>query len=317
MQWIEPKEQIWVNSYKEMFEDLSSQSNAAIDYCSTDEIYDKFTSDIRYSNLVKDEITLVSAFSDLGLVEQEKEHPNEDLTKLAAMFNWEQLTSERKNYTSLNVGPACYMEKCNPTHKYSVKMNRFTFGTFSDIPENIKKWYTTNLNVVHPKLELIPFGLNNDGPGSSILPNYMGEKKTKLLYVNFQQCTLERVHLNNYFRNCPWATFKNPNLNIETFLQDVSSHKFTLCPLGNGLDSYRIWEALYLGSIPIIPRCPFSAYLEAMNLPVLVTNYDRIFTLNSDELNAAWNLYQKCETNYEPLKKSYWKNKILGMSNDS
>ena len=304
MNIIEPSEHLWIDSYEKMFKDSDK-----VIYVNTDELHKELKKE-KY-HIGDEQFVVVSAASDLTLSEQAVDHPNLDLVKLAAMFDWSSVTSQRDKYPLVQVGPACIISNCVPSDKYSLKTDRFTFNTIPDIPKNIKKLYITNLNVRHSRVEPLLFGLNNSGHGSSILPNYADEKKSKLLYVNMQNCTLERVHLNNHFKQCNWATFKNPNLKIEDFLEDVATHKFTLCALGNAVDSYRIWETIYLGGIAIIPRCTFSAYLESMNLPVYVTDYDRIFQLTPDELNAAWNLYQKCDVNYEPLKRSYWKQRIL------
>ena len=41
--------------------------------------------------------------------------------------------------------------------------------------------------------------------------------------------------------------------NFEISLISIfNKYKFILCPLGNGVDSHRIWETLYSGSIPIV-----------------------------------------------------------------
>jgi len=41
---------------------------------------------------------------------------------------------------------------------------------------------------------------------------------------------------------------------INDYYKEISSSKFILCPSGVGWDSYRIWEALSLGTIPVIER---------------------------------------------------------------
>ena len=38
------------------------------------------------------------------------------------------------------------------------------------------------------------------------------------------------------------------------YLHHIRSHKFTLAPAGNGIDTHRLWEALYMQSIPIVKR---------------------------------------------------------------
>lgn len=50
----------------------------------------------------------------------------------------------------------------------------------------------------------------------------------------------------------------------------VSQYKFIISPLGKGLDCHRTWEALILGTIPIIKRTTISSLFD--NLPVLQVN---------------------------------------------
>ena len=51
-------------------------------------------------------------------------------------------------------------------------------------------------------------------------------------------------------------------------------------PLGNGVDCGRVWQAIYLGSIPIIPRhLNINFYLD---LPILV--YDDLSDITEDFL---------------------------------
>jgi len=42
------------------------------------------------------------------------------------------------------------------------------------------------------------------------------------------------------------------NKEYPEYLSELSEHYFCLCPRGNGLDSHRFWESLYLGVIPVI-----------------------------------------------------------------
>lgn len=54
------------------------------------------------------------------------------------------------------------------------------------------------------------------------------------------------------------------------FLHEVSFHTVVVCPRGNGLDTHRFWETLYLGSIPLVLSDSYMARLgNYLNLPVL------------------------------------------------
>ena len=52
------------------------------------------------------------------------------------------------------------------------------------------------------------------------------------------------------------------------YIETLRRHKFCICPRGNGIDTHRIWEALYLGCVPVIVRADWTpAYSE---LPLLI-----------------------------------------------
>ena len=37
-----------------------------------------------------------------------------------------------------------------------------------------------------------------------------------------------------------------PNMDYHNYLKILSSYKFAICPEGNGIDTHRFWECLYL-----------------------------------------------------------------------
>ena len=63
---------------------------------------------------------------------------------------------------------------------------------------------------------------------------------------------------------------------FSTYGQILTS-KFVLCPPGLGPDSYRLWEVLYLGAIPVIERTQGGWDDLLVDLPVLlVDSYEEI-----------------------------------------
>ena len=87
---------------------------------------------------------------------------------------------------------------------------------------------------------------------------------------------------------------------------NIKKFTFVLSPFGNGMDCHRTWEALSLGSIPIIKGNGFSKMFE--DLPVLVVdNWEQI---TEELLHQTIELFKTKQFNYEKLKLSYWKNMI-------
>ena len=79
------------------------------------------------------------------------------------------------------------------------------------------------------------------------------------------------------------------------------------------MDCYRTWEALYLGSIPIILNSPINSIFE--NLPVLIVdNYEDI---NLELLKNVYDNMTKQKYDYRRLYKGYWQREINSYRNSS
>ncbi len=86
----------------------------------------------------------------------------------------------------------------------------------------------------------------------------------------------------------------------------LAQSKFVFSPPGDGMDCYRTWEALYLGSIPIVISSSLNSIYE--NLPVLiVNNYEQI---NLEFLKNAYESMTKQTYDYRRLYKGYWQKEI-------
>lgn len=185
-----------------------------------------------------------------------------------------------------------------------------------------KKWFGTNVEYDHPDLKPVPLGITNCTNESTVHPIYGDNslffdvlkeplQKQHLLYMNFDIGTYpqERVPLQAAFRGKPWTTEGIPQPTREgrrRFLQDIYRSKFVLCPRGNGVDSHRLWETLYLRSIPIVKRHLTHKGLE--DLPILfVDSWDEI---TEDYLEYKYIEFASRRWNFEKLKMSWWKNYI-------
>lgn len=85
-----------------------------------------------------------------------------------------------------------------------------------------------------------------------------------------------------------------------------------LCPRGNGLDTHRLWETFYVGSVPIVRTGDFSRMLlDETGLPYLEieswTELSDIRTMERlEELNAGLP-----DRDFSALGQDYWRRKIL------
>ena len=90
--------------------------------------------------------------------------------------------------------------------------------------------------------------------------------------------------------------------------RSIRTSKFVLCPSGLSMDSYRLWEAIMLGSIPVVESNPPGLDRAYSNLPVLVVR--NFSDVTPEFLEKAYPCF--CEHaeqfNYNLLKASYWYN---------
>ena len=106
--------------------------------------------------------------------------------------------------------------------------------------------------------------------------------------------------------------FEEPEFTSEgriRYLRNLREYAFTVCPVGNGVDTHRLWEVLYMGGIPIIKK---NRILESLlkDLPhVVVEDWNQINDI--EFLQNAWDrLSGKTDFKFEKLSLEYWINLI-------
>ncbi len=80
---------------------------------------------------------------------------------------------------------------------------------------------------------------------------------------------------------------------------------FEASPQGNGMDCFRTWEALALGTIPIVRKSALDRLYTHHDLPVvIVKDWNEV----SPERLAQWaeDLVPKLETSRHRLSAGYW-----------
>jgi hypothetical protein len=53
-----------------------------------------------------------------------------------------------------------------------------------------------------------------------------------------------------------------PMVTAKEHVERLAKYKYCLCPEGNGVDTHRLWEALLLGSIPIVKNTAFTRVIQ-------------------------------------------------------
>lgn len=196
------------------------------------------------------------------------------------------------------------------------------FGAnINNMPNNLIKWYGQNVCVIHDKIESIPIGLENSMWFKEInkpLKIYNKNKEDKnfknLLYINhnIQTNYSERYKPYEMFKKSEFVTLVNGmnGLNFDDYIDNIFNHKFVLCPEGNGTDTHRTWETLYLRSIPIEKRNINNQFYS--DLPIcFIDSWDEI---TEEFLNNEYERITKNIFNLQKLDFNYWKSKIIKSS---
>lgn len=214
------------------------------------------------------------------------------------------------------------------THNGDLPVSQQLVDYAKTIP-NLKKWFGQNIECTpDPLINSIPIGLENDynfpevQKRRKLRDKVVQEAATptipnRLLYLNYSFST------NRIEREYAWkvskATLKKetvtdrcvdsiPQSEYTSWLNDVVHHHYVLCPRGNGIDTHRLWETLYLGRIPIVKKDTNNTYYE--QLPILFVNDWSEVT----ETLLENNLIRFSNTdnfNLNMLRMSWWTEKIL------
>ena len=196
---------------------------------------------------------LVSAASDAG-PDYNTRHPYQDILRYVNMDGALNPSLEYHDYIC-----RARLEKtrCLKSDKFCNRMYCWTSSTFPKIPKCIHQWYCTNCNIEDPRIIKIPFGV---GPDSVDQLNRtreqfdIGSKESKTyrkdrVLSTWSNSTNERAYIK---ASLDQSIFDIEPCEPSKFFGKLATYKFCLCPEGNGLDSYRILESLYMGCIPII-----------------------------------------------------------------
>lgn len=146
----------------------------------------------------------------------------------------------------------------------------------------LSHWFTQNLCAQLPKTSFLPIGIANPtwSHGNVEMISYARQlaiEKSHFVYANFRTSTNpgKREPCKQVIEQCgiPFFPIVDPFENLKR----LAASRFTICPEGNGIDTHRFWEALFMKTIPIVLRSPFTESLKAEGYPcVLLDSWSEI-----------------------------------------
>jgi hypothetical protein len=112
---------------------------------------------------------------------------------------------------------------------------------------------TTHQWLDHPKIIAVPLGVGDTQPVAREVALQEMDNRTELLLIS-QSAAPYRVMIADHVIANFNRTIRNRYNNDSDFWHDLRHSKFILCPSGMGWDTYRAWNALCLGTIPVYWR---------------------------------------------------------------
>ena len=198
----------------------------------------------------------------------------------------------------------------------------------------LSAWHAQNLNHKHEKLHLMPIGVDYHTLAPSTALGDIHEWGTRISPLKQEEELIKtrleagpllgkdmKAFSNWHFapergnrRDClekfpkELASFQADFLPREASWRQNAQYAFTLSPTGNGFDCHRTWEALLLGTIPVVKSTPLDPLYE--ELPVVILDSWRAFT--KDRMKREMDRALTGKFQFEKLTLDYWSRKISG-----
>lgn len=180
-------------------------------------------------------------------------------------------------------------------------------------------WFAQNVDVDHPRIKSLPIGLENsewfielNKPNKIATINIV--EKQFLSIAKFNPNTHpDRHKILSYLKNTNWC-LTQPTINghdFDIYLNELNKSLTCVCPRGNGIDTHRIWEALYVGTIPIVEDCVNIRFYQ--NLPIIIV--ENLLNLTAELIVEKIDELSKKQLNYDLLDFNYWKDYIINYEN--
>lgn len=193
-----------------------------------------------------------------------------------------------------------------------------------------RRIFGTNSSPLPGVTECLPLGLTNDSDDS---PRHRVLGNTELLLLALRQqreptfvnqillsfnpntAPRFRQHLYETFAGSPEVNVVNLDYTLKgrlSYLLAIRNHEFVLCPRGNGKDTHRLWESLYMGSTPVVKRGEIERDLMDRYPVWVVEDWAEVHSVERRKL-AREHIARKAWDS-RLLRQSYWNAKIVGQT---
>jgi len=190
---------------------------------------------------------------------------------------------------------------------------------------HLVKWFTINANIVHEKIVPIPLGLQNlhwrhNGNIQSDPLTYAGRaavRKNKTLLASFsmhnnigERTTCLNMAHRAFGGMLDVRQVQRGDRENDAFVRDyfnkASRYKFILCPWGAGIDTHRLWEAMYMGCIPVTKYHECYRDFKRDKYPIVFMDDWSELSMLCNSLDHVERLFKKPDLD-DCIYSPYWK----------
>ena len=190
----------------------------------------------------------------------------------------------------------------------------------------VSKLFAVNNQKLEGFSEAIPLGITNncdDSPIHRILGNeshFLKANETSFnsgtftpsIYVNFTAGNNKGVrgkvlNIADQIANIYKVVVNFPDFTNSgriQYLRCLRTHGLVLCPEGNGVDTHRFWETIYMGGVPVVTKNPMMGSFYS-NLPVIQLNAWSELENRSLIEKQWWEITNK-DYDFSILSSSHW-----------
>jgi hypothetical protein len=170
--------------------------------------------------------------------------------------------------------------------------------------DNLIKIYTQNMHVLDSRVLPLPIGIQNKqwcNDNISLLNEVIlcELPKTNYIYFYFDVNT-NRIARTRCFLICNnlLNIQQASKCNFKEYLYLLTTYKFCICPVGNGIDTHRFWECLYLKVVPIVLRIPLTEYYSKFFPVVLLNDWTELSDSLLSQKEINWDNYNMLDLSY-------------------
>jgi len=168
------------------------------------------------------------------------------------------------------------------------------FDYSPSVPSRVNLVLLQNCSVISDKIKPLPIGLENKRTGRYDATKIFNDSNAlkfnfipKILVPPMSDTnTLRSLEISRSSKLPKYFDVQTQYLYESEYFNLIGKYNFLLCLEGNGYDTHRIWEALYLRIFPVMLRTKWSTSLESLNLPILFI--EDLSEITENKLSEFW-----------------------------